>query len=271
LGIGFEGKLTYRYPVPEGSKARLIVGVLVGLGLAAGCRQLNASHCGNQDGDATCLQRNEMAPYCDRCSAVDDGCVATPVREAGCGEAETSSNPATTTSATIGSSDAASSDAASTAATEAADGSSTGEPSLCGNGMLDADEPCDGEMLPDGTPDCMAEGFGAGEPVCLDDCTLDYTDCPEYMLCGNGEVGFGEQCDGRNLGGRDCTNIPNTPNLTNGALACNADCTFDTSGCLACAENNEPCTSGQTLCCDAPTDTCGGLPAQCCHGLGCLG
>lgn len=236
------------------------MGVLLGFGLATGCRQLNASHCGNQAGNATCEQRDASAPYCDRCEAANDGCVATRVIEPGCGEAEVSSGPTTA----ISSSDGAS-EATSTSSTDPADSSSSGEPILCGNGMLDAEEACDGE-LPPGI-DCTTEGFGEGVPVCRDDCTIDYTDCPEYMLCGNGEVGFGEDCDGSNLNGRSCADFPN---LTGGGLACTARCTFDTVACLPCAENGEACTSGQTVCCDAE-DTCGGLPTQCCSGLGCLG
>lgn len=237
----------------------------MGLGLAAGCRQLNASHCGNQAGDATCMERNAAAPYCNRCEPTNDGCVADPVSEPGCGQAEVSSGLEATASATAAT-DAAATDATATdAASTAADASSTTEPDLCGNGVIDGDEACDGEVPPG--LDCATEGFGEGTPVCLDDCTLDYTECSQYMLCGNGEVGFGEDCDGTNLGGRDCASFTN---LANGTLACTAECTFDTSGCLPCAENGEMCVSGQTVCCDAE-DMCGGLPTQCCNGLGCVG
>jgi len=47
--------------------------------------------------------------------------------------------------------------------------------------------------------------------------------------CGDGHLDgdFGEACDGANLGGRDCGD----EGFYEGALACTADCRFDTAGC----------------------------------------
>jgi 6-phosphogluconolactonase (cycloisomerase 2 family) len=49
--------------------------------------------------------------------------------------------------------------------------------------------------------------------------------------CGDGIVDAveGERCDGRNLDGRDCI----TEGFAGGVLACNDDCTLDTSGCTS--------------------------------------
>jgi hypothetical protein len=47
-------------------------------------------------------------------------------------------------------------------------------------------------------------------------------------LCGNAELDVDEDCDGANLGGSACTDV----GFVGGTLACNDDCTFDTSGCL---------------------------------------
>lgn len=230
------------------------MGVLVGLGLAAGCRQLNASHCGNQDGNATCAQRNAMAPYCDRCEPTNDGCVVDPVLEPGCGEGETTSNPETTVSATTGSTAAESSDTA--------DGSSTGEPNLCGNGTIDEDEACDGEAFPAGTPSCTEEGFGKGTPACLEDCTqVDYTECPLYMLCGNDEVGFGEQCDGA-VFGNGVSSCDDLPHFSGPGLTCTVDCTLDTSACAICREHGESCDDGDECCEEG--EECAGLDQRCC-------
>ena len=44
--------------VVGGIATRTIVAALAGLWLASACRQLNESHCGNQDGSATCMQRD---------------------------------------------------------------------------------------------------------------------------------------------------------------------------------------------------------------------
>jgi len=48
--------------------------------------------------------------------------------------------------------------------------------------------------------------------------------------CGDGDVDLqaGELCDGANLDGRDCL----SEDYAGGVLACNPDCTLDTSGCL---------------------------------------
>ncbi|MBN2493577.1 MAG: PPC domain-containing protein [Deltaproteobacteria bacterium] len=47
--------------------------------------------------------------------------------------------------------------------------------------------------------------------------------------CGNGKVEGDEACDGSDLNARTCTSF----GFTGGDLACNDDCTFDTSGCTA--------------------------------------
>ncbi len=49
-------------------------------------------------------------------------------------------------------------------------------------------------------------------------------------LCGNGVVDPGEQCDGANLAGRTCA----TQGIAGGTLACNPDCTLNTSLCGQC-------------------------------------
>ncbi len=47
-------------------------------------------------------------------------------------------------------------------------------------------------------------------------------------LCGNDLLDDGEDCDGLDLGGADCASA----GFDVGDLACAADCTFDTSGCV---------------------------------------
>jgi hypothetical protein len=51
-----------------------------------------------------------------------------------------------------------------------------------------------------------------------------------FVGCGDGDVDViaGEACDGDNLDGRDCI----TEDFAGGVLACNDDCTLDTSGCV---------------------------------------
>lgn len=45
--------------------------------------------------------------------------------------------------------------------------------------------------------------------------------------CGNSIVDSGEDCDGTNLNGKTCS----TQGYSSGSLACNSDCSFDTSRC----------------------------------------
>jgi len=51
-----------------------------------------------------------------------------------------------------------------------------------------------------------------------------------FVGCGDGDIDLqgGEVCDGANLDGRDCL----TEDFAGGVLACTAECTLDTSGCL---------------------------------------
>lgn len=65
-------------------------------------------------------------------------------------------------------------------------------------------------------------------------------------VCGNGVQEGSEQCDGSDLAGQTCQ----SQGYQTGTLACNPDCTFDTSGCsnpckpagATCAANSECCS-----------------------------
>jgi subtilisin-like proprotein convertase family protein len=52
-------------------------------------------------------------------------------------------------------------------------------------------------------------------------------------VCGDGVVEGAEACDGVDLSGMTCPDVD--PMFTGGALACDAACAFDTSGCSAAA------------------------------------
>ena len=225
-----------------------------GLGMltAAGCTQLNASHCGNQAGDATCEQRNPDTPFCNRCEAFNDGCMPQPVAELGCGYGYGTTTGSTGEPTTGGSTTGGSTSSESTSTTEEVD-SSGGDPSICGNGAIEPGEECDGEVLPDGAS-CEAQGYGEGIPVCAADCTaVIYSVCPDFAECGNGEVGTGEECDG-GLGDRTCDDFAN---LTGPGLMCTEQCTFDISACMICRENGQSCDDDDTCC--HPMAVCQGL------------
>lgn len=50
-------------------------------------------------------------------------------------------------------------------------------------------------------------------------------------FCGDGEQYAGEDCDGADLNGQTCTSV----GFASGTLACDANCVFDTSACVAAA------------------------------------
>ncbi len=67
---------------------------------------------------------------------------------------------------------------------------------------------------------------------------LDACTAGEPPVCGNGVREPGEECDGADLGGRTCQ----TQGFDGGTLACNPDCTLDTSGC--CTGKGKKCSGG---------------------------
>jgi hypothetical protein len=89
-------------------------------------------------------------------------------------------------------------------------------------------------------PDCAADAFCADPANCNNDGECDpylegcgcadcagHVECGPPPVCGNDSVEPGEDCDGADLGGEDCTTL----GFPGGAIGCNPDCTFDTSGC----------------------------------------
>jgi len=107
----------------------------------------------------------------------------------------------------------------------------------CGNGVIDTGEDCDQTAL--GGADCttIPGGFTGGTLACAADCTFDTAQCEGGDLCGNGALDDGEDCDGTELGGADCTTVAG--GFIGGTLACATDCTFDTAQCEV-----DPCGNG---------------------------
>jgi hypothetical protein len=137
----------------------------------------------------------------------------------------------------------------STAADTAADttdgGTTEAMEAVCGDGIVQAGEACDG---PDPGTTCVALGYVSGELACGTDCQFDISGCE---TCGNGQVDGDEDCDGQSLGGHNCTYV----GYNQGTLLCNPDCTFNTEEC---------CWTEGFGCFDSP-----GL-GGCCEGLSCL-
>src|SRR5574338_226017 len=99
--------------------------------LGPACSVPNQGHCGNQDGDSTCLTRDPNKPYCSLCEASNDGCVAEPVTAEAChmmsdsGAAGTSTTAPGTTAPTTGSGTTTGT-TTTTASTSTGTGTSTG-------------------------------------------------------------------------------------------------------------------------------------------------
>jgi hypothetical protein len=121
--------------------------------------------------------------------------------------------------------------------------SSTSEPpppAMCGNGVQEGDEKCDGEDLAGG--DCLMQGFQGGELGCDADCDNYNTENCFFFICGNDTIQGDEVCDGENTGVETCQ----TQGFESGSLGCTVNCLdFDTSTCGICGDGtlngDEPC------------------------------
>lgn len=117
----------------------------------------------------------------------------------------------------------------------------------CGDGIQQMGEECDGSDF--GGKTCATAGFASGTLSCTPTCTIDVSGCSGSVAqCGNSLKESGEDCDGSDLGGKDCVAL----GLLGGTLVCRPDCTYDASGCTGpdCGngviEGSEAC-DGQDL------------------------
>jgi len=102
----------------------------------------------------------------------------------------------------------------------------TGGIGVCGNGVLDASEICDGDDL--GGEDCVSQGMVSGTLRCLADCSdFNLQSCTISETCGNGLRDGPEECDQSDLAGATCEIL----GYLGGTLDCQANCLFDESGC----------------------------------------
>ncbi len=96
---------------------------------------------------------------------------------------------------------------------------------VCGNGVLENGEFCDGDQF--GGATCVSEGFETGSLVCTATCALDTSACVPRG-CGDGLARDGEPCDGTDLRGQTCAD---RGWFGGGALACDDACFFDLREC----------------------------------------
>ena len=111
----------------------------------------------------------------------------------------------------------------------------------CGNGKIDTGEECDGEEFSPRTTASCADGYEFKETrVCTEACTINLEkSCTPK--CGNGELDFGEVCDGSKFSNKTCSVAGQTIKDSYG-FACTNNCqTIDDSKACApgsCGDNN---------------------------------
>lgn len=205
------------------------------LSSSGACSVVNKDHCGNQDGDATCVQRDPGAPYCSLCVADNDGCLAAAPPS----ECLADPAPATTadTSSTTGS-------------------STTRDPTTGTTSTSTGTDPVTstGTATSSGTASDITSSTGTTTS------TSDTTDTTDTTstggpVCGNNKIEGDEVCDGTDFGGETCkTVVPDK--WGGGSLGCN-ECTSLNDG----------------KCCVGLAGVCGMLNPDaalpCCPGLTC--
>jgi hypothetical protein len=133
----------------------------------------------------------------------------------------------------------------------------TPNPAVCGNGIAQGAESCDGADLRGYT--CSSFGLSAGTLACASSCTFDFAGCADSTpVCGDGVAETTEPCDAADLQGESCESLGLGP----GTLTCTASCAFDTAACGTAPGCDG--TSGVT-CCDHPTtaEVCDGVSNDC--------
>ncbi len=96
------------------------------------------------------------------------------------------------------------------------------------DGIRDPTETCDGTDL--GGTTCEGLGYHGGDLACTSGCRWEVSSCEQAGYCGDGVIQDpAEACEGAELGGATCE----SSGFSGGLLACNDDCTLDTSGCDA--------------------------------------
>ncbi|PKN47560.1 MAG: hypothetical protein CVU59_02440 [Deltaproteobacteria bacterium HGW-Deltaproteobacteria-17] len=100
---------------------------------------------------------------------------------------------------------------------------------VCGNGLLEEGETCDGPAL--GGKTCVDLGYVGGTLGCLSDCSdFDDTSCDGATgpVCGDNLAEGSEVCDGSDLRGKTCI----TQGWDGGILRCASGCgAYNTVGC----------------------------------------
>jgi cysteine-rich repeat protein len=102
---------------------------------------------------------------------------------------------------------------------------------VCGNGIKDGTEPCDGSDFGTATCASVIGDDTLGGSLKCESCKIRTDGCTKNPTCGDGKInGAGEQCDGSDVGTATCAFATGNPNMS-GELGCTAGCKYDTSAC----------------------------------------
>ena len=101
--------------------------------------------------------------------------------------------------------------------------------SVCGNGILEKGEECDGNAGLENLTCSDLKTESTGSLGCTKTCTIDISKC---TTCNhNGIKDADEECDGEDFGGATCATID--PNKPFGRLGCSNHCKISTTFCAA--------------------------------------
>jgi hypothetical protein len=114
--------------------------------------------------------------------------------------------------------------------------------SVCGNGVREGSERCDGSDFGlsvndedrDGQITCKDFGYNGGALSCRDNCYFNLENC--YNCDGDGVLDVGEECDGFDFGGKTCS----TFGCQAGGLSCSLECKIikNCSSCETISQDN---------------------------------
>ncbi len=106
--------------------------------------------------------------------------------------------------------------------------------SVCGNGILEAGEECDGNNYNGQT--CESEvGSGSRGKLACNNCKISVENCSAASTCGNNLVDGSEVCDGSALNNATCASIVGAGST--GTITCKDNCAgYDISGCTAASK-----------------------------------